>query len=79
MLYWIMPTIRDVVLKIGGIADMVLPKPALPNAPLAPRNMARPAMPHRQLTRKARLDRLHTLSVFGVPLWQSPDAMHVVR
>ena len=46
----IVPTIRDVIVIIGRVPDVVLPKSSLPNAAFAPCFVAGTLITHRNLT-----------------------------
>ena len=63
---------------VRRIANMMFPKPSLPNAPLLPRNMATSQVSLWQRTRKSRLDQPPPRREIVVATRQCPDAMQVV-
>jgi hypothetical protein len=74
------PTIPHMRVKIGLIADVMIPKPPLPNPRLPLRNLAGTSG-HRisDGLGEPRLDQLPPGREIGVALWQSPDRVQMIR
>lgn len=74
------PAILDVPSVILVVADRVLPEPALPEAHLAPRGLARAAARvGRHAFGEARLDLLPARREIGIAPRQGPDRVQMVR
>ena len=66
------------IMEILVIANVMLPKPPLPDATLAPRQMAGAQGAGGQSPRKPCLDQPPPRAEIAIMRWHGPDAMHMI-
>jgi hypothetical protein len=78
MLHWIEMNVVDMALKIGVIANRMLPISTLPNTLLSLVDLACGSRPRIEAARKAALDQAPTRREIGVIFRQRPNCVNVI-
>lgn len=74
----VMPTQPQMIMEILVIANVMFPKPPLPNATFPPHQMAGAQGAGGQSAREPRFDQPPPRAEIAIIRWHGPDAMHMI-